>query len=279
MPDQRYQLADLLYLMARLRDPQSGCPWDVQQDFHSIVPHTLEEAYEVADAIEREAWDELPGELGDLLFQVVYYAQFGKEQERFEFADVVDGIVRKLVRRHPHVFPDGDLRACHDGQTVARDEVSGQWQAIKAQERQEQGQDETTSILAGVPLNMPAMTRAVKLQKKAARTGFDWSGPEPVLEKIHEELAEVQEALAGGSHQALEHEIGDLLFAVTNLARHAGIDPEQAVRSTNQRFSQRFSYIEQQVAQSGRQLQDCSLQELDTLWDEAKRWLANGGDE
>lgn len=274
MPDQRYQLADLLYLMARLRDPQSGCPWDVQQDFHSIVPHTLEEAYEVADAIEREAWDELPGELGDLLFQVVYYAQFGKEQERFEFADVVDGIVRKLVRRHPHVFPGGDLRACHDGQTVARDEVPGQWQAIKAQERQEQGQDETTSILAGVPLNMPAMTRAVKLQKKAARTGFDWSGPEPVLEKIHEELAEVQEALDGGSHQALEHEIGDLLFAVTNLARHAGIDPEQAVRSSNQRFSQRFSYIEQQVAQSGRQLQDCSLQELDTLWDEAKRLLA-----
>ncbi|TDQ39490.1 nucleoside triphosphate pyrophosphohydrolase [Thiopseudomonas denitrificans] len=274
MSEQRYQVEDLLYLMARLRDPQSGCPWDLQQDFHSIVPHTLEEAYEVADAIERKAWDELPGELGDLLFQVVYYAQFGQEQERFGFADVVDGIVRKLVRRHPHVFPGGDLRASHDGQTVASEEVPGQWQAIKAQEKREQGRDDAASVLADVPLNLPAMTRAVKLQKKAARTGFDWDGPEPVLAKIHEELAEVHEALASGSHQALEHEIGDLLFAVTNLARHAGIDPEQAVRGTNQRFCQRFAHIEQQVAGSGRQLEDCSLQELDALWDEAKRVLS-----
>lgn len=274
MSEQPYQVEDLLYLMARLRDPQSGCPWDLEQDYRSIVPHTLEEAYEVADAIEREAWDELPGELGDLLFQVVYYAQFGQEQERFDFAEVVDTIVRKLVRRHPHVFPGGDLRASHDDQLVASEEVPGQWQAIKEQEKRELGRSEAVSVLADVPLNLPAMTRAVKLQKKAARCGFDWDAPEPVLEKIREELDEVQEALASGSNQALEHEIGDLLFAVTNLARHAGIDPEQAVRGTNQRFCQRFAHIEQQVAQSGRQLQDCSLQELDALWDEAKQLLA-----
>lgn len=269
-----YQLHDLLYLMARLRDPDGGCPWDLQQNFASIVPHTLEEAYEVADAIEREDFDHLPGELGDLLFQVVYYAQFGQEQERFDFAEVVDTIVRKLVRRHPHVFPGGDLRASHDDQLVASEEVPGQWQAIKEQEKRELGRSEAVSVLADVPLNLPAMTRAVKLQKKAARCGFDWDAPEPVLEKIREELDEVQEALASGSNQALEHEIGDLLFAVTNLARHAGIDPEQAVRGTNQRFCQRFAHIEQQVAQSGRQLQDCSLQELDALWDEAKQLLA-----
>ena len=274
MSEQPYQVEDLLYLMTRLRDPQSGCPWDLEQDYRSIVPHTLEEAYEVADAIEREAWDELPGELGDLLFQVVYYAQFGQEQERFDFAEVVDTIVRKLVRRHPHVFPGGDLRASHDDQLVASEEVPGQWQAIKEQEKRELGRSEAVSVLADVPLNLPAMTRAVKLQKKAARCGFDWDAPEPVLEKIREELDEVQEALASGSNQALEHEIGDLLFAVTNLARHAGIDPEQAVRGTNQRFCQRFAHIEQQVAQSGRQLQDCSLQELDALWDEAKQLLA-----
>src|SRR5690554_5512231 len=166
MPDQRYQLADLLYLMARLRDPQSGCPWDVQQDFHSIVPHTLEEAYEVADAIEREAWDELLGELGDLLFQVVYYAQFGSEQARFDFTDVIDSVVRKLVRRHPHVFPDGDLQASNDSVAVVSEEVADQWQAIKKQEQQEQGQPVAESILSGIPLNLPALTRAVKLQKK-----------------------------------------------------------------------------------------------------------------
>lgn len=269
--DGRYQLDDLLYLMARLRDPQTGCPWDVQQDFHSIVPHTLEEAYEVADAIEREAWEELPGELGDLLFQVVYYAQFGSEQARFDFAGVVDTAVRKLVRRHPHVFPGGKLRVSNEGQAVASEEVAGQWQEIKAQEKLEQGKSRPASILSDIPLNLPAMTRAVKLQKRAARAGFDWNGPEPVLGKIREELVEVQEALATGGQAELEREIGDLLFAVTNLARHAGIDPEQAVRGTNQRFCQRFAHIERHVAASGRQWQDCSLQELDALWDEAKK--------
>lgn len=274
MREPRYQLKDLLYLMARLRNPQTGCPWDLEQDFRSIVPHTLEEAYEVADAIEREAWDELPGELGDLLFQVVYYAQFGSEQARFDFTDVIDSVVRKLVRRHPHVFPDGDLQASNDSVAVVSEEVAGQWQAIKKQEQQEQGQPVAESILSGIPLNLPALTRAVKLQKKAASVGFDWDSAAPVLDKIREELAEVEEALAAGERPALEHEMGDLLFAVTNLARHTGIDPEQAVRGTNQRFFERFAYIEQQVAASGRQLQDCALEELDALWDEAKH-LAN----
>lgn len=271
MPEQRYRLEDLLYLMARLRDPQDGCPWDLEQDYHSIVPHTLEEAYEVADAIEREAWDELPGELGDLLFQVVYYAQFGREQGRFEFNDVIDGSVRKLVRRHPHVFPGGQLQARAGAQDVQSEEVAGQWQAIKAQEKQQQGRSQPQSIMADIPLNLPAMTRAVKLQKRAARVGFDWDAVPPVLAKIREELAEVEEALAAGEQAAIEHEVGDLLFAVTNLARHAGVDPEQAVRSTNQRFYRRFNHIEQQVAAQGRQLHECSLQELDALWDEAKQ--------
>lgn len=270
MREPRYQLKDLLYLMTRLRNPQTGCPWDLEQDFHSIVPHTLEEAYEVADVIEREAWDELPGELGDLLFQVVYYAQFGSEQARFDFTDVIDSAVRKLVRRHPHVFPGGNLRASNDSVAVASQEVSDQWQAIKQQEQHAQGQPVDESILSGIPLNLPALTRAVKLQKKAATVGFDWDSAAPVLDKIREELGEVEEALAAGERSALEHEIGDLLFAITNLARHTGVDPEQAVRGTNQRFSQRFAYIEQQVAASGRQLQDCTLGELDALWDQAK---------
>ena len=270
MTEPRYQLDDLLYLMARLRDPQDGCPWDRAQDYRSIVPHTLEEAYEVADAIERTALDELPGELGDLLFQVVYYAQFGQEQGRFDFADVVDGIVRKLVRRHPHVFPSRQLRARAGVQNAQSDEVAGQWQAIKAQEKQQQS-EQLPSILADIPLNLPAMTRAVKLQKRAAKVGFDWDSLAPVLAKIREELDEAEVALAAADPQAIEHEIGDLLFAVTNLARHAGVDPEQAVRGTNQRFYQRFNYIEQQVAAQGRHLHDCSLQVLDALWDEAKQ--------
>lgn len=274
MTEPRYSLDDLLYLMARLRDPQDGCPWDLEQDYHSIVPHTLEEAYEVADAIEREAWDELPAELGDLLFQVVYYAQFGREQGRFDFSNVVDSIVRKLVRRHPHVFPAGQLKARAGSQEVQSQEVAGHWQAIKEQEQQAQGKPAAQSILDAIPLNLPAMSRAVKLQKRAARVGFDWSTVPPVLDKIREELAEVEQALADGAQDAIEHEIGDLLFAVTNLARHAGIDPEQAVRGTNQRFYQRFNYIEQQLAASGRQLQDTDLQELDALWDEAKQQLS-----
>lgn len=273
MTEPRYSLDDLLYLMARLRDSQDGCPWDLEQDYHSIVPYTLEEAYEVADAIEREAWGELPGELGDLLFQVVYYAQFGREQGRFDFADVIDGSVRKLVRRHPHVFPGGQLKARAGSQEVQSQEVAGHWQAIKEQEQQAQGKPAAQSILDAIPLNLPAMSRAVKLQKHAARVGFDWDALPPVLAKIREELAEVEEALAEGQQAAIEHEIGDLLFAVTNLARHAAVDPEQAVRGTNQRFYQRFNYIEQQVAAQGRQLHECSLQQLDALWDQAKQQL------
>lgn len=274
-----YTLDDLLYLMARLRDPDTGCPWDLAQDFRSIVPHTLEEAYEVADAIERQDFAHLPSELGDLLFQVVYYAQMGREQNRFDFATVVDSVVTKLVRRHPHVFPDGCLRATADparGQvSVQADDVADQWQAIKAQERAEQAAGvQSVSILDDVPLNMPALSRAVKLQKRVAKVGFDWTDTAQIIAKINEEVAEVQHALNTEDQQAVEHEIGDLLFAVSNLARFLDIDPEQSVRQMNARFSQRFTYIEQQVAAQGLQLTDCDLATLDALWDEAKLHLA-----
>ncbi|MCK9236636.1 MAG: nucleoside triphosphate pyrophosphohydrolase [Thiopseudomonas sp.] len=269
-----YNLADLLYLMARLRDPATGCPWDLEQDFHSIVPHTIEEAYEVADAIERQDFAQLPAELGDLLFQVVYYSQMADEESRFDFADVVDTCVRKLVRRHPHVFPSGELRSQRKAGALESQQVEQQWQHIKAQERAEQQAQSTVSVLDGIALNMPALTRAIKLQKNAAKVGFDWQELSPVLAKIQEEIAELQEAIAEQDRKAIEHELGDVLFSVCNLARFVEIDPEQALRLTNQRFYQRFNYIEQRLAQQGREITECDLATLESLWDAAKQNLA-----
>lgn len=270
-----YTLDDLLYLMERLRDPETGCPWDLAQDFNSIVPHTLEEAYEVADVIEREDFSQLPAELGDLLFQVVYYSQMAREESRFEFADVVDTCVRKLVRRHPHVFPQGQLRSYpqHDEPTQTQ-QVEQQWQAIKAQERAEQGATTDASILDDVPLNMPALTRATKLQKTAAKVGFDWDALAPVLGKLQEELAELQQAIKEQDTSAIEHELGDVLFSTCNLARFLQVEPEQALRLTNQRFYQRFNYIEHSLAEQGKDISECDLATLDALWDAAKKSLA-----
>ncbi|MCR4511181.1 nucleoside triphosphate pyrophosphohydrolase [Pseudomonas sp. 32.2.56] len=267
-----YQLDDLLHLMARLRDPQHGCPWDLKQSYATIVPHTLEEAYEVADAIERGDFDHLPGELGDLLFQVVYYSQLAREEGRFEFAQVVDGITRKLIRRHPHVFPDGDLYGAVDVAKLEEDAVKQRWEAIKAEERAEKANaPEQLSLLDDVPTALPSLSRAIKLQKRAAQVGFDWPEALPVVDKVREELDEVLEAMSENDPEAIGEEIGDLLFVVSNLARHLKVDPETALRAANAKFERRFRFIEQALREAGRSMEDCVLDELDALWGEAKK--------
>ena len=270
-----YTLEDLLHLMARLRDPQYGCPWDLKQNYASIVPHTIEEAYEVADTIERGDFEHLQGELGDLLFQVVYYSQLAREEGRFEFAGVVDSITRKLIRRHPHVFPTGELYAPVDTPSLSEAQVKSRWEEIKAEERAEKAQPEQLSLLDDVPAALPALSRAAKLQKRAATVGFDWPAALPVLDKVREELDEVLQAMADGDAAALEDEVGDLLFAAVNLARHLKHDPENALRRANRKFERRFRFIEQALRDSGRPIEDCNLDELDALWGEAKRQEKN----
>jgi nucleoside triphosphate diphosphatase len=258
-------IARLIEIMAALRTPGSGCPWDLEQDFRSIAPYTVEEAYEVADAIERGDLDDLRDELGDLLLQVVFHARMAQEQDAFAFADVVAAICDKLIRRHPHVF--GDKNA------LTPQGVSAQWDEIKAAERAAKGAAEETSLLDGVPLSLPALTRAVKLQQKASKVGFDWNDARQVLDKIREETVEVEEELAAPvvDPQALADEIGDLLFVVANLARHAQVDPEQALRGANAKFERRFHHIERRLAENGVAPQEATLDDMEALWIEAKR--------
>ncbi|MFK4753459.1 nucleoside triphosphate pyrophosphohydrolase [Oceanobacter antarcticus] len=266
-----YQLDDLLTLMARLRNPKTGCPWDLQQDFASIVPHTLEEAYEVADAIERQDWPHLEEELGDLLFQVIFYGQLGVEQQHFTVASIIDRLVTKLIRRHPHVFPAGTLESERDPSiTPQAAEINANWEAIKEAENAAKPTPHQSRLLDSVPATMPGLTRAVKLQKKASTVGFDWNNPHAVVDKIREELDEVLVEMDANDHQRLESEIGDLLFAVANLARHYHIDPEVAVRGTNQRFSQRFAVVEDR-AQAAGGWQQVSLSEMEISWQIAKQ--------
>ena len=266
-----YQLDDLLHLMARLRDPQHGCPWDLRQDYASIVPHTLEEAYEVADTIARRDFPQLRGELGDLLFQVVYYSQLGREDGHFDFAQVVDGITRKLVRRHPHVFPDGDLHGPLDLPRLDEATIKRRWEEIKAEERAEKAAaPEQLSLLDDVPAALPALSRAAKLQKRAANVGFDWADATPVVAKIQEELDEVREAMANGQAAQVAEEVGDLLFVMVNLARHLHVDAEDALRQANAKFERRFRFIEEALKAQDRTPQEASLEEMDALWDAAK---------
>lgn len=270
-----YQLTDLLYLMARLRDPDGGCPWDLQQDFTSIVPHTLEEAYEVADAIEREDFAHLPSELGDLLFQVVYYSQLGNEQQLFDFSTVVHSITEKLVRRHPHVFPDGQLYSRVSAAAINTEQVKERWEEIKQQERAEQAEPkQRVSALADIPLNLPALSRALKIQKRASNVGFDWSSLPPVIDKVSEELEEVREAISSGEQAAISEELGDLLFATVNVARHLQINPETALRAANIKFTERLQHVEQQAQQQGITLSECSEAQLDAFWNLAKQALS-----
>ncbi|MBR9866605.1 MAG: nucleoside triphosphate pyrophosphohydrolase [Oceanospirillales bacterium] len=266
----RYTFEDLKTLMARLRDPEDGCPWDLKQSFASIVPHTLEEAYEVADTIERQDWQHLQGELGDLLFQVIFYARLAEEEQGYGFDDIVDTLVTKLIRRHPHVFPEGTLASRRSAEPLDEQQIKETWEAIKAEERGEKPLQESR-VLDDIPMALPALNRADKLQRRAARVGFDWGDVSPVLDKIEEEIAELREAIAAGDQLEMEHELGDLLFAQVNLARHMGVNPETALRYTNQKFTNRFNYIEDQVESSSKDWQDFSLDELDHWWNEAKR--------
>jgi len=268
----------LLMVMSMLRDRQSGCPWDLEQSISSLVPYTLEEVYEVVDAIEKGDMVELEDELGDLLFQVVFYAQIASEKGDFDFNDIAAAITRKLVRRHPHVFPDGDVTKFGEESDISSDQVAVNWEIIKKQEREEKqakrgdrSQEAPSSVLDDVPRSLPAMERAKKLQKRAASHGFDWPDLGPVLAKVREEIAELEEALAGDSKQRVEEELGDVLFAVVNLARHSSIEPEAALRGTNKRFEMRFRWIETRLTEQDKNLDQTNLDELDTLWNEAKR--------
>jgi len=255
-----YSLEDLLHLMNRLRDPQYGCPWDIRQTYATIVPHTLEEAYEVADAIERKDWTELKSELGDLLFQVVFHARMAEEQGLFVFDDVANAIADKLERRHPHVF--GDEAAKADG--VAQ---KARWEDIKATERASKSQH---GALDDVPVGLPALARAAKLTRRAARVGFDWPSTDEVFDKLHEEVAELRAEIAAGDLDKAKGEVGDLLFVVANLARKLGVEPEDALRGSNAKFVRRFGFIEAELAKDGRTPEQSDLAEMDRLWDVAK---------
>jgi ATP diphosphatase len=263
-------ISRLIEIMAALRTPGTGCPWDLEQDFRSIAPYTVEEAYEVADAIERGDLDELKDELGDLLLQVVFHARMAQEQGAFAFPDVVAAICEKLIRRHPHVFAQTDA--------LTAEGVTAQWDEIKAAEKAAKAASAPESLLDGVPLALPALTRAVKLQRKASKVGFDWNNAAHVLGKIREETEEVAAELSDPAidPQALEEEIGDLLFVVANLARHADVDPEQALRGANAKFERRFHHIERRLAEQGVTPDAASLDDMEALWTEAKRLEKKG---
>ncbi|PBB80868.1 nucleoside triphosphate pyrophosphohydrolase [Mesorhizobium sp. WSM3879] len=265
-------ISRLIEIMAALRAPKTGCPWDIEQNFSTIAPYTIEEAYEVADAIARADFDDLREELGDLLLQVVYHAQMAQEIGEFAFGDVVEAITTKMIRRHPHVF--GDEKARSAGM------AKGMWEKIKAVEKADKRnariargldpEDHGKGYLDSVPVALPALTRALKLQEKAARVGFDWSEAAPILDKIEEEIGELREALATGDAAPIKDEFGDMLFAVVNLGRHLKLDAEAALSGTNEKFRSRFHYVERELEASGRSLEQATLDEMETLWQQAK---------
>ncbi|MFC3074147.1 nucleoside triphosphate pyrophosphohydrolase [Shinella pollutisoli] len=261
----------LIEIMAALRQPETGCPWDVVQTFETIKPYTIEEAYEVADAIERADMDDLCDELGDLLLQVVFHARMAEELGEFDFGSVVEAVTRKMIRRHPHVFARSDADT--------PEAVKLQWDAIKQAEKRERRErrarrglpeDAARGHLGSVQRSFPALVEALKLQERAAKVGFDWSEPAPILDKIEEEIGELREALAAGDRAAVADELGDLIFALVNIGRHVGADPEMALRGTNTKFRSRFSYIEENLEKSGESLEGASLERMEELWQAAK---------
>ncbi|MEP7455526.1 nucleoside triphosphate pyrophosphohydrolase [Phyllobacterium sp. SB3] len=265
------EITRLLDIMAALRTPVTGCPWDIEQDFRSIAPYTLEEAFEVIDAIERNDIDDLREELGDLLLQVVFHARMAEEMKVFDFGDVVQAITHKMIRRHPHVFGDEAAR----GSGMAK----GMWDKIKAEEKAERRErrralqldpSEPNGFLDDIPEGFPSLMRALKLQQKAAKVGFDWSEALPILDKIEEEIAELRHEINAGDQQKTEEEYGDLLFAMVNLGRHLKLEPESALRGTNEKFRTRFHYIEKKLTERQQSLEDATLDEMEALWSEAK---------
>jgi ATP diphosphatase len=265
-PKPSHDIQRLIEIMAALRTPGTGCPWDLKQDFSTIAPYTIEEAHEVADAIARGDLEDLKDELGDLLLQVVFHARMAQEQSAFEFGDVVQSITEKLIRRHPHVFGDTT--------NLTPDQVKGLWDKIKAEEKAERalrrGSDDETGALAGIPSGLPALARALKLQQKASKVGFDWNDPRAVLAKIREEADEIEAALDQMDRDAASDEIGDLMFALVNLARHLDVDADAALRATNTKFERRFRSIEAALTKLGKTPDQATLAEMDALWDEAK---------
>lgn len=266
-----HDIRRLIEIMAALRQPKTGCPWDVVQTFETIKPYTLEEAYEVADAIERADFGDLCDELGDLLLQVVFHARMAEEQGAFDFGDVVHAITRKMIRRHPHVF------AASDAETA--DAVKIQWDEIKRQEKAERAErraalglpdDRKAGLLGSVSRGQPALSEALAIQKKAAKVGFDWSQAGPILDKIEEEIGELRRELASGRHEAVGEELGDLIFAVVNLGRHADVDAEMALRGTNAKFRRRFAHIEKQLAADGSTPAEATLERMEEIWQAAK---------
>lgn len=257
----RQSIQRLIEIMASLRDPEGGCPWDIEQDFRSIAPYTIEEAHEVADAIERGDLDDLKDELGDLLFQVVFHSRMAEEEKAFAFGDVVAAISDKLERRHPHVFGDADIA---DAQTQTVN-----WENIKAAERAERGESDA-SVLAGISRGLPALRRAVKLQKRAARVGFDWPAAEPIFDKLEEEAGELKAAMAADDADGIEEEIGDLLFVITNLARKLDVDPGGALRRSNHKFERRFRTMEALAVERGQDLSELKADELEGIYRQAK---------
>ena len=250
----------LLEIMRALRDPEDGCPWDIEQNFNTIAPYTIEEAYEVADAIERENWDDLKNELGDLLLQTVYHTQMAEEEDRFNFNDVVNQISEKMIQRHPHVFGNENRNK------TASQQVKD-WESIKAEERLKKNQ---AGILDDVALNLPALVRSLKLQKRAARVGFDWPNLSQVLDKIDEETKELIEAKKTEPQERISEEFGDLMFSIVNLGRHLKVDPEEALKQTNRKFINRFKFVEESIQSQGKKIQDTSLEEMEGLWQQAK---------
>lgn len=265
----KYTLADLRYLMQQLRHPEHGCDWDKEQTLHSLTRYSIEEVYELVDAIAENDNAHIQEELGDVLFQVFFYAQIAEEEERFEFADVIDTLVRKLVRRHPHVFANNDLYQVA-GKNIDSKAVEAQWEAIKQEERKTKKQQ---GLLDDIANALPALMRAQKLQARAAKVGFDWPDAEAAIEKIYEELDELKQAIQTGQSKEIEQELGDVIFSCVNIARHLDLDAEKALMTSNSKFKQRFGYIEEQLQQQGKSPQESSLIEMDNLWEESKNFL------
>lgn len=261
-------------IMGMLRDKEHGCPWDLGQTLASLIPHTIEEVYEVADAIEKNDIDSIVDELGDLLFQVIFYAQIGNEEKIFNFEDVSNAIVHKLLRRHPHVFPTGDATSFGRGKKISADEVVTNWESIKLEEKKEKlgesNSESSYSVLDNLPRALPALQNSVKLQKLAAKVGFDWPDTSDVLVKLKEEVVELQDAIRKNNKQEIESELGDVLFTAVNMARHMNVDPELALRGANGRFRKRFVWIENELGKNAECVSDKNFDELDQLWNEAK---------